>query len=577
MELCIRKTPARLGAASLRTFSDFSIIPKLNRLVISAAISVGAIGFALANGLQYGRSNHWQYLLHGLRAADPGFLRADWFTTRTASHHRLFNTVVQLAASTGRPEVVLGLLNAATAIAFAFSLYFIVARFAKQPLLPFALVLVLAAGIPINGLGDSSILLPYFVPSDFAAVALVAALTCLLYSRDAPAGLIAAAGCAMHANFLLLVGPLWCLVLAFDAPGRSWRRAAWLLVPWLAAWLPHLAYLWAMLRDPGPSAAARRVFWDIYAPFHYRPLTWHWGDYFAFTILLAGGLCAAAESGITFGRTSRAIIAALAVVVATGAIGTIGWPIDFITAIYTWRLAPFLVLFALVTIALAVTEGRSTPVRDCIVGLAMAAVVRLARLPELSCAAIVVACACSLIGNHILRKQPRARARLAAVLGVAAICVVGGMLARHGLWRRDMFGRAYRPTEESLFSWCRENTDPDAVFIIPPNLAPFRLGARRAVLADWKCMPLLPHDQMEWLKRNECLAGRPISSEADSLAGYAEMDAARARTLSLEFGCQYVVVDRNIGSRSLKPLQHVYSNTRFDVFATSVGSSTLRR
>ncbi|MCZ6697458.1 MAG: hypothetical protein O7D94_00830, partial [Planctomycetota bacterium] len=77
------------------------------RLVAPAAIGCIAVGFAMFNGLQVGRSNHWQYLLHGLHAADPQFLQNDWFTTQTPAHHGAFNFLVQWAAFTGHPAIVL--------------------------------------------------------------------------------------------------------------------------------------------------------------------------------------------------------------------------------------------------------------------------------------------------------------------------------------------------------------------------------------------------------------------------------------------------------------------------------------
>lgn len=548
-----------------------------NRWLVPAGVTAAAIGFALANGMQYGRSNHWQYLLHGLHAADPNFLKSDWFATQTESHHRLFNIVVRLAASTGRPEVVLGLLNGAAGLCFAFSLYFIVARFANRPLVPFALVLLLAAGVPINGLGDSNILLPYFVPSVFGGVMLLAALACLLYSRDAAAGLLAAAGCAMHANYLMLVGPLWLLVFLLDGSGRTRHRAAWLIVPWMAAWIPHVGYFLAMLRDPAPSAEARRIFWDVYAPFHYRPLTWNWRDYANFSILLVGGLIAAVESRIAFGQRPRTIVAALASVVALGAIGTIGWPVDPITAVFTWRLAPFLTLFALIAIALAATEGGASPLRRLALAVIMAMVLRLSNMPITSCAAVIAASAFTIVFNRIEKTATPSRTRLITAIGLGITCFVAAMLARYGLWRRDMFGRAYPPAEESLFGWCRENTDRDAVFIIPPNLTPFRLEARRAVVIDWKCMPLLPHDQIEWMRRQERLAGRQVNSEADAMVGYAEMDAPRAMLLARDFGCRYLVVDRKLGGACPQTLRRVYSNGRFDIFEVDTRVAALRR
>lgn len=567
------QTLTRRAHAPTTAFTAFDPV----RWIAAAGISAASIGFAMANGMQYGRSNHWQYLLHGLHAADPGFLRNDWFTTRTAAHHRLFNSLVEFAASTGQPDVVLGVLNGVCAVGFAISLYFLVARFSRRPLLPFAVALVLAAGVPINGLGGSNILLPYLVPSVFSGVALLAAATCLLYSRDVAAGLLAAAAGAVHGNFLLLIGPLWILVLVLDRPRRSIRRAGWLLAPWAAAWIPHLPYFVAMARDAAPGGEARRIFWDVYAPFHYRPLTWAWRAYADFGLFVTGGAVAALIGRVRFGRKARSIAGAFALVLVMGAIGTIGWPSDVVTALFTWRLAPFVIVFSLVAMALSVTGDWGTPVRRLGLAALLAIVLRLARMPNAACLSLIAAAAISVLLEERGNWNPIRRMRIPIAIGITVTFLVAAVLARYGLWRRDMFGKSYKPEEASLFSWCRQNTDVDSVFIIPPNLAPFRLEARRAILADWKCMPLLPHDQLEWMRRQERLAGRAVSGEADAIEGYSAMDETRALVLAREYACNYLVVDKNLGGAQLKSLRQLYSNGRFDVYELDSRVATIRR
>jgi len=121
---------------------------------------------------------------------------------------------------------------------------------------------------------------------------------------------------------------------------------------------------------------------------------------------------------------------------------------------------------------------------------------------------------------------------------------VAADMLRHGLWRRDAFGEPYKADEASLFAWARNHTPPGTTFAIPPDLGGFRLETGRAVIADWKCMPLLPSDQLEWRRRIECLAGRTIHSFEEAMDGYAGTDAGRAASWAKEFGCEFVVVER---------------------------------
>jgi len=137
---------------------------------------------------------------------------------------------------------------------------------------------------------------------------------------------------------------------------------------------------------------------------------------------------------------------------------------------------------------------------------------------------------------------------------VVPLCIAA-FLMRQGAVRKDLAGPPPPADEQILYQWCRARTDPGAVFIIPPELAGFRLEAGRAVAADWKCMPILPKDTVQWYERLATICGRDFRTAAEADQGFDQMDWARARRLAARFRARYLVTHRNspIAAGSRRP------------------------
>src|SRR5262249_27630446 len=262
-------------------------------------------------------------------------------------------------------------------------------------------------------------------------------------------------------------------------------------------------------------------FFEVYAPGHYRPATWTPRSILNFLSLLSAGAAAVWLGRREIDRTSRAILFALLIIVAAGAFFTTIWRLDSIAALFPWRLAPFLKISAIAALSLAI--GSLT--------------------------------------NRVLR--------IARPSGLAVLLLLAATMFRHGLWRKDRFGAENKPELASLFAWCRNSTDANAIFAVPPELSAFRLEARRAVVVDWKCLPLLPRDQLEWLRRHEQQSGGLISSGADAIRGYAAMDARRAARLSRDFGAEYIVIPFQSSSTREQGMTEVFRNSHYRVLSAA--------
>jgi len=75
-----------------------------------------------------------------------------------------------------------------------------------------------------------------------------------------------------------------------------------------------------------------------------------------------------------------------------------------------------------------------------------------------------------------------ARAMAPAIWAFAAAATVG--FIRHVELRAP-----FNPLDQALFSWARTDTPTQSLFIVPPALEAFRLGAQRSVYVDFKLLP----------------------------------------------------------------------------------------
>ncbi len=552
------------------------------RLLVPFCVGAAGVGFAMHNGLQVGISNHYQYLLHGMHAADPSFLAGDWFTTQTPEHHWIFGAIVTFLHASGGLSVGLGLLNGATALAFLTTLFFAVARFTRRPAGPFAAVMILAAFMPTNGPGLSHILLPYFVPSVFSGTCVFTSFVLLMYDRRISAGMVAGLGCLLHANYLVLVPMVWAVYILLAPRERRAGLGVALFVPWLIALIPQVPMILTVALDPAASPETRHIFWRVYAPMHYDPGTWPGGWYREFLLILIAGCFAAWLRRGVFTRTAVSIVAAVAIVVGAGAVTILLFKSALANSLFPWRLAPFLTIAAYIAIAMQF-DGDSPCLRTrrlaaCMITLA------LVHLSGVDMRATILLAAVFLV--HILARMLdqtwRVRGNIGRVpepirqfIGVplrlheitlaCCILVLALLGVRSGIWRKDMFDAPKPPEVRSLFEFCRTLLPANAVFAVPPEMTDFRLNTGRAIVVDFKSFPLTVGDQIEWMRRHTIQAGRPVTSFADANERYASLDQDGARYLIQEFGVRYVVIKLQQHVGDITNLPVVYQNARFAV------------
>ena len=116
--------------------------------------------------------------------------------------------------------------------------------------------------------------------------------------------------------------------------------------------------------------------------------------------------------------------------------------------------------------------------------------------------------------------------------------------------------------QDDLYTWMREKTEKDAIFLTPPDVDTFRFYGQRAIVVDWKSTPMVPSELVEWLRRLSDVSGRPVESKRD-LRGYGELDREQIERLKAKYNLDYAVVRRG-AERSLG-FDTVFKNHRYAV------------
>jgi hypothetical protein len=474
-----------------------------------------AAAFAAACGQpQLYFSNQNQYFLHGLAAAGRGDLVHDWLAN-TRDPTPVFSTgvawiyahvgewgfyaiyavlqgvyfislVALIDAAFGLPRsrparfVLLTLLVAVGGCATRWaSLYVsgtLLPTYLHRPLNPIDVPRYLQ-----QGLASQYLLAQGLQPSAFG-VLLLASMACFARGRPIVAALFAAAGCAVHATYLVAAALLTVTYLLVLLRNGRWLMAFLVGALTLLAVAPIVLNIHAEFAPTSSeqAAEAQRLMVDVRLPHHAvvsqlwdRSAKWQVA-WLAVAILLTIRTWLFALMFIpavlaTLLTLARAVPESPAVMAWLGAHGVAPDMLDKLTIwsrtlalLFPWRISAILIPVATaVVIARLVAALTPYPGRAEWLGWA-------ARLP-------------------------------AAVLLVAA--VGGGLyitLREPGLvWPTD-------DRELPALAFVESHRKPGEVYLIPPDeLERFRLATGAAVYADWKAIPYKDVELLEWYRRVE--------------------------------------------------------------------------
>jgi uncharacterized protein DUF6798 len=568
-------------------------------------VALCAVAVGLSYGLSYGLETHTTYLLHPLRALDPGFLRFDWLAAETAQYHKNFSSIIYALSLLAPLPWAVAIGNVALIAAFILAIYaFSLAYFRRDAFLVIMLLMFLVVLERTASIADSHILTSRLEPSSVAACAAAIALLLMLSERYAWSGLFLALAGFFHRNYLLLDFVFFgCAHLALEHRGLV-RRLLFQLGPSLLPLGFELPMLYAMATDP-LADQARYIMQIIRCPHHYAP----GADLSEFPAFFGWHLLALSCTGLvggTCGISSRLVRVYLVftTLVIIAALLTTAVFVPHVSQLMVMRMAPFsillgqlIILTSIVPLLTAATNNQAPSrvtwrsVAATLGGIALLTHYAIATGPldialVLLAVAVLVALYCS--ANRGIRPRhadaPALLFRIApewlavGALGVAlfAAALPPRFVGGHVLSTAGAFHKRYNvllgepaPFRE-LYAFAR-STAPESQFVIPPNLKSFRLFGERAVVVDWQSTPMKPYELVEWYRRLGQVSGNPgVKTVAEAEAGYARMDQPRLNRLAADYRADYVVQRQPFDPRQVNG-ELVFSNREFLVFQVPGG------
>ncbi len=547
-------------------------------------LAVVAIAAAIAHTRDYwfGVFNQPTYLLEPLRRAHPELYHHDWLVSGTTMYHSVFGKLAALLFQIDDSGVYsLGIAHFVVMTAVVAALFLVITAVTEHRAL--AVYAIIAGWLAIGGdrsIAGSYLWGGYLQPSLLATLGWIIAIAAYLRGKPLVTGIALALGGLFHANFLLLgIGTFTLAELVVGRSERAGRvkRLVLLLAPQLVALGLLAPDILASTRDSEPTLALW-VLSRFHAPVHYDPFAIS-TELVRFARWPALGLVVAPIAAAWARRDAIRRLVALAVIIAAICIATcliaLVPPLERVTRLYVWRMAPFAALAAQIVAVCAVVATLEDPARwralpRWRLGVAVVLAGWIAwteAVQNLYPGGWALWIALGAIAAALV-VPVRWRAALPAILAVSWLGVALG--ERASVIAAPHFAETGDPPATELFAWVRGHTPVDAEFLVSPDFGTFRLLARRAVYVDFKSPPLVPDELVAWYRR----LGRVVAfdhpvSIPDVRARWSKLTAAERLVRGRELGVQYVVMDRGAEQATLAS-EPVFRNAAFAVYPTGV-------
>jgi hypothetical protein len=542
--------------------------------------AVFAVGWAcllalVLDGYAFGQSNHHVYLLEAFRMKDPSLFSRDWFTVGTLQYHVLFSNITSFLLRLDVIEIGFLIGHLLCVVVMHAAWFGIVGRMGGSATTFLVSAVAFYASAGGVGLGmyrfmqDGS-----FLPSNCAsALSLLAILFWLDRRIFAAAAAVGAAG-IFHLNYACVAILALTLLAAGDAlRDRQFRVVLDRrhLLALLIATVPCLLNIALAARSKWSTQTAIPLedFIDIYVhlrhPHHYDPLAWPtviwicflwpllpawWafrraeptpavrklGRIMLFVLglqlfaLLTAGIWYLSETFVQLSFWRFSIFAKLIACIATA------WLI-----VDHWKLRPGLLTLAMGVVTLIVSVGQWVPMNAVIDGFI-----------NTNRTTLLIANGLLVIVTFWLGVRTRT-GRAAVMLLLAGL----GVLAVDRAWRGEL-GFVVVPEDDpqmiELGAWAQANTPVDALFVVPPGDASFRLAALRSALVSYKQVPQLNGELARWKGLLDEVLGvdvltlpRPMSATIRAMnQTYAELPAGHLEAVARRHDAAYVVALRDL-------------------------------
>ncbi len=553
-------------------------------------VAVAAVAFAASYGLNYGYDNQLVYFLKSLALTDRTVLHADWFTNHTTQYHRVFIYFGALLLKLNAKGWAVAIAQFIAVVVGALAIYRLVKRVAGEALAvaSYLLLLCILFITRTSSVGASYLFDQIMQPSTLGALGSIAGTLFFVEERWLESGVCVALGGAFHANYLVLAYPIFGLAhLALGFEGlkeRVIRQFAPLLVVTVA-----LSPLLLAASHTKASPEAQEILFRVRSPHHYNPARYerNFMPFAAWQMLGIGSgwLLHKRPSG----RRLGAVLCGLMVTIWAGTILTTFYDVPKVNQIFVWRFAPNADLLSQILFACALAQVLAKPALirlypGVAIGLMCGALgvfglfwrgKENAPIPNLLLvflAAVVVARLVDLALDLVAHFVPKQAALAGQAKNVLAFSPL--FLGAYELYRiapdhlqqardRSTLLKEERGANSELYKWLREQSPKDAVYLTPPDLEGARLLGQRAIVVDWKAVPLIPTELLGWYERLCDVTGRHITSSSD-LGGYGSIDPERLALIESKYHPDYIVLRRG-AERRFPDLPVVWQNGGYSV------------
>ncbi len=553
-------------------------------------VGVAALAFAASYGFNYGFDNQVVYFLKSLALTDKSLLRADWFTNHTTQYHRVFIYFGALLLELNKKGWAVAIAQFVSVFGGALCMYRIVKNVAGAALgvAAFLFLLSMLFITRTSSVGASYLFDTIMQPSTLGALGSVAGTLFFVEERWFYSGVCLAVGGAFHANYLVLSYPIFGLAhlaLGFkDLKKRLVEQFAPLLAVTIA-----LSPLLLAASHTKASPEAQEILFRIRSPHHYNPAHYerNFMPFAAWQLLGIG-------SGWLIHRTPNgrrlgAVFTGLLATIWTGTILTTFVDIPKVTQIFVWRFAPNADLMGQILVACALAQALARPrilrsYAPVAIGLICAGLGVFglyfrnkdgAQLPRLlfsffglAVLSRVVDLALDLLGQLLPARQAlvsltkRWLGRSPIVVAAVFLYLLAPDRVAQGYSRSNLL-KEEGGSQADLYRWLRESSPKDAVYLTPPDLEDTRFLGQRAIVVDWKAVPLIPSELLGWYERLCDVTGRRVGGPSD-MGGYGSMDQERLALLVGKYHPDYLVLRRG-GERRFPELAVAYRNGGYSV------------
>ncbi len=562
----------------------------LPRAIEYGVVVLAALAFATSYGFNYGFDNQVVYFLKSLTLTDKSLLRADWFTNHTTQYHRVFIYFGAGLLELNKRGWAVAVAQFVAVFVGGLCMYRLVKRIAGAGLgvAAFLLLLSMLFITRTSSVAASYLFDTIMQPSTLGALGSLAGTLFFVEERWLWSGLCLAAGGAFHANYLVLSYPIFGIAhLALGSKG-SRKRLLEQFAPLVVVTIALFPLLLAASHTKA-SPEAQEILFRIRSPHHYNP-----GHYERNFMPVAAWQLLGVGSGWLIHRTPNgrrlgAVFAGLLITIWTGTLLSTFVEIPKVTQIFVWRFAPNADLMGQILVACALAQVLTRPgiVRKfppVAIGLACAGLGVFglyfrnkegAPLPRLLLGFFALAVLARVVDlglNWLTDLRPEQRSRVVVVkrwlgrtpllVGALALYVLAPDRISQGIHRSNLL-KGEGGAQSDLYRWLRERSPKDAVYLTPPDLEATRFLGQRAIVVDWKAVPLIPTELLGWYERLCDVTGRQVSGAGD-MSGYNSIDPERLASVVAKYRPDYLVLRRG-GERRFPDLLVAFQNSGYSV------------